>query len=299
MSRRRDIETEDGTRVAVHVRQPDRPTDEAVVFVHGATFGARPAFDTPGYSWLADTASRGRAAYAVDAVGYGDSDRPVAMDDPDADPPSRADRVAENLRRVLDSLARDHEHLHLVGYSWGTMVAGIACTRETEITSLVQFAPVYDPEPARVSAFDPGRDPAPKREATRTETRDRWDAHLPVPSDHRDPDAFDRFWTTLFDGQGVSDDPPTVEAPNGTLLDLTAAATGGPIYDAADIAFSTLVVRGSLDQTATREDGLRLYDDLTTGEAEYTEIANGSHFLALERRRETLFDRVATFHDGQ
>lgn len=297
MPHRRDIETRNGTRVAVHARRPDRSAEEAVVFVHGATFGARPAFDTPGYSWLADTASRGRAAYAIDAVGYGDSDRPAAMDDPDGDPPSRADRVATDLRRVLDALARDHDRLHLVGYSWGTMVAGVACTRGTEVASLVQFAPVYDPDPARVSAFDPGRDPAPKRETTRADTRDRWDAHLPAPSDYRDPDAFGRFWTTLFDGQGVSDDPPTVEAPNGTLLDLTAAATDGPVYDAGDITVPTLVVRGSLDQTATRADGLRLYDDLAADDAEYAEIANGSHFLAIERRRETLFDRVAAFHD--
>ncbi|RNJ26857.1 alpha/beta hydrolase [Halosegnis longus] len=299
MSHRRDVETDDGTRIAIHARRPDRPAEDAVVFVHGATFGARPAFDTPGYSWLADTASRGRAAYAVDAVGYGDSDRPAAMDDPAGDPPSRADRVADDLRRVLDSLARDHDRLHLVGYSWGTMVAGLACTRGTELSSLVQFAPVYDPDPARVSAFDPGPDPAPKRETTRANTRDRWDAHLPTPSDYRDPDAFDRFWTTLFDGQGVRDDPPTVEAPNGTLLDLTAAATEGPIYDAGGITVPTLVVRGSLDRTATRADGLRLYDDLAADDAEYAEIANGSHFLAIERRREALFDRVAAFHDRQ
>ena len=120
-----------------------------------------------------------------------------------------------------------------------------------------------------------------------------------MPSDYRDPDAFDRFWATLFAGQGVSDDPPTIEAPNGTLLDLTAAAAGESTYDAADIAVPTLIIRGSLDQTATRGDGLRLYDDLTTDDSEYTEIANGSHFLTVERRRQTLFDRVASFHDGR
>ncbi|MDZ7747103.1 MAG: alpha/beta fold hydrolase [Halobacteriales archaeon] len=297
MSQRHDIETADGMTIAVHGRQPTNPATEAVVFVHGATFGARPAFDTPGYSWLADTVARGRAAYAIDARGYGDSDRPAAMDDPDADPPARARQAASDLQTVLDTLAADHDRLHLVGYSWGTMVAGLACVRGASVASLVQFAPVYDPDPARVSAFDPGDDPAPKREATREATRDRWDAHLPEPSTVRDPDAFDRFWATLYDGQGVSDDPQTIEAPNGTLLDLASAAAGDRVYDADEITVPTLVVRGSLDETATRADAFRLYDDLATTDSEYTEIANGSHFLTIERRRQVLFDRVAAFHN--
>jgi len=182
------ISADDGTTLALHA---DGAGDRAVLFAHGATFGARPAFATPGYSWLSACAEAGRAAYALDARGYGDSERPAALD------------------------------------------------------------------------AAPGPEPR----------------------------------TTLHQGQGVSAAEPTIEAPNGTLVDLTAAARDGPVYDAGAVSVPSLVVRGSLDRTATRADGLALYDALGSDDREYAELAGGSHFLALERRRDTLFDRVRAFHD--
>ena len=159
------------------------------------------------------------------------------------------------------------------------------------------YAPVYQPDPERVSDFDPGDPPAARRTVTRTEARERWDAHLPEPARYRDDAAFDAFWTALHDGQDVPADEPTIEAPNGTLVDLTTAAEGDLAYDAGEITAPALVVRGSLDQTATRADALGLFDALGSEDRAYAEVAGGSHFLGLERRRGALFGRVAAFHD--
>ena len=59
----------------------------------------------------------------------------------------------------------------------------------------------------------------------------------------------------------------------------------------------TLVVRGSLDITSTRADALSLFDALDVpGEGtEYIEIAGGTHFVHLERRRHALYDAVDRF----
>lgn len=291
------IAAADDTGLALHATGAG---DDAVLFVHGATFGARPAFDTSGRSWLAAVADRGRAAYALDVRGYGDSDRPEAMDDrPGGDPPVRAPVAADDLAAALTFVRNRHDTVHLVGYSWGSVIAGVALERGAAVESVVLYAPVYAPDPERVADFDPGDPPAPRREVTRDGTRERWDAHFrdADPADYRDPGAFDAFWGALHDGQGVPGDEPTIEAPNGTLADLTAAARGERAYDAAAVTVPALVVRGSLDRTATRADGLGLYDELGSEDREYTELAGGSHFLAIERRRDALFDRVAAFHD--
>ena len=286
----------DGTGIHLHAANDDG--EAAVLFVHGATFGARPAFATPGYSWLRACGAAGRAAYALDVRGYGDSDRPDAMDDPPGgEPPVRADTAADDLDAALAFVRERHSTVHLVGYSWGSMIAGVACERGAAVDSVTLYAPVYQPDPERVSDFDPGDPPAARRTVTRTEARERWDAHLPEPARYRDDVAFDAFWTALHDGQDVPADEPTIEAPNGTLVDLTTAAEGDLAYDAGEITAPALVVRGSLDRTATRADALGLFDALGSEDRAYAEVAGGSHFLGLERRRGALFGRVAAFHD--
>lgn len=290
------ISADDDTALALHAEGAGEP---AVLFVHGATFGARPAFATPGYSWLTACADAGQTAYALDARGYGDSERPIAMDDePGGDPPVRAGVAADDLAAALAFVRARHDTVHLVGYSWGSMVAGVALERGAAVDSVTMYAPVYAPDPERVADFDPGDPPEPKREATRSETRDRWDAHFgdEPPKRYRDAEAFDAFWDTLYEGQGVSGDEPTIEAPNGTLADLTEAARDGPVYDASAVSAPSLVIRGSLDRTATRADGLSLYDALGSDDREYAEVSGGSHFLAVERRRNVLFARVRAFH---
>ena len=76
------IESDDDITISLRERSATDP-DTAVVFVHGATYAGRAAFDpvgAPEYSWLAWAADAGRAAFAVDIRGYGRSERPPAMD---------------------------------------------------------------------------------------------------------------------------------------------------------------------------------------------------------------------------
>lgn len=303
----RDLDV-DGTRVRLWERAPDG-ADEAVLFVHGATYPGRVVFDLAvpdadaTYSWLADVATRGRAAFAVDLRGYGDSDRPPAMDAPagETPPPARADAVVHDVRAALDHVRERVDRVHLVGYSWGSLVCGrlLAAGGAPSVTSLTQLAPVFRMDAAVVERFDPG-DPAPAyRTVTREEVAARWNDQVPADADPAtwhgggaaDP-VFEAFWTQLAaSGQG---DGTAVRAPNGTLLDLRETVAAAP-YDPADVAVPTLVVRGSEDPTATRADALRLYDALD-GDREYAEVGGGTHFLPVEARREVLYDVVAGFH---
>lgn len=292
---RTDLVSPDGTRIRLWGRAPGAAT-EAVLFVHGATYGGRSAFDPEGVSWLAAVAEAGRAALAIDVRGYGDSERPPALDAPAEknEPVVRANTAARDAATALGHLRESYSMVHLVGYSWGTITAGQLLTEhDASVASLVQYAPVY-----RLSAEDrdrlsPGDPPRAYRRVTRDEARERWAdqrAEGDVPTA-----AFDAFWDALVDsGQRVDEDE--ILAPNGTLVDLQAAIDDPP-YPAGEIQVPTLVVRGSLDTASTRPDALGLYDVLGATDRTYTEIAGGTHFLQLEARQEVLFETVRRFHD--
>jgi pimeloyl-ACP methyl ester carboxylesterase len=299
-----DVQAADGTRIRLWEVQRD-DADVAVLFVHGATYPSLAAFGPPESpsSWLSRTADTETAAFAVDLRGYGDSERPTTFEaDGTADVPSRATAAATDIEAALKRIRERFDRVHLVGYSWGSIVCGRCLTSGGEsVASLTQFAPVYQPSAEKTERWAPDEPPTPARTVTREAARQRWDRQFPDgadPSQYRPDGAFEAFWNTLAEsGQSVPDaDQPTIEAPNGTLLDLVAGASGDPVYDAADISVPTFVVRGSLDPTATRGDALTLYDELGCGDdREYAEIAGGTHFLPLERRRSALFDAVSGF----
>lgn len=298
-----DVTAADGTRLRLRKRAPADGAETAVLFVHGATYPGGPVFDLEGASWLAASARRGRAGYAVDLRGYGDSEAPPELDaaPEDHSPVVRADRAAGDVAAALERVRESHERVHLVGYSWGTMVCGrLLSTRDPEVASLTQFAPVYSfPDGLALAADDRAY-----RTVSEGGVRERWNAHFEGagdPDSYRDPAVVDAFWTALTaTGQAVEREGETVvRAPNGTLADMSAAANGDPPYDPADVDAPALVARGSLDDSATRADALGVYDALGAREdrKEYAEIAGGSHFLPVERRRQALFDAVAGFHD--
>lgn len=289
-----DVASGDGTRVRVWRRVPEGAT-EAVLFVHGATYGGRAAFAPEGYSWLDDVTAAGRAAYTLDVRGYGDSERPPELDAPagDGDPAVRAETAARDAAAALEAVRDNFGTVHLVGYSWGSMIAGVLLDGlGAEVASLVQYAPVYSPAADREADFSPGDPPAAYRTVTEAETRERWASQRPdaVPGG-----AFEAFWETLLDsGQHVGDG--RVAAPNGTLVDLTAAVDEA-VYDPGAIDVPTLVVRGSLDTASRRPDALALYDALGADDRTYTELAGGTHFMQFEPVRQRLVDTVETFHD--
>jgi alpha-beta hydrolase superfamily lysophospholipase len=188
MAATRDLTTGDGSRVRLHERVPAGAT-EAVLFVHGATYAGGVVFDldvpsaAETYSWLDATADRGRAAAAVDLRGYGDSERPPAMDEPpDANPPpARADDVLPDVRVAIDALRDRVDRVHVLGYSWGSIICGRLLARDDAptVASLTQFAPVFRMDADAVERFDPG-DPAPAyRTQRRPEVAERWNDQIP------------------------------------------------------------------------------------------------------------------------
>lgn len=299
----RTAPAEDGTELRLWSVADGRA--EAVLFVHGATYPGRAVFaPASAYSWLAATADAGRDAFALDVRGYGDSEVPEAVDAApgEVEPPVRAEEAARDVRAALAAL--DYRRTHLVGYSWGTFVAGklLADPNAPDVASYAAFAPVFRLSEERAAEFDLGNPPRPARVVTEAEARERWASQFPDgadPDECREEAAFRAFWDAVHDSNQGVDGPgePAIRAPNGAFVDLGRAAAGENPYDPGAVDAPTLVVRGSNDPTATREDALRLYDALGNARR-YVELAGGTHFMPLERRRYALYATLNGFLDA-
>lgn len=305
------IESDDGLGLSLRERSHDDP-DAAVVFVHGATYAGRAIFDpidAPELSWLRWAANAGQAAFALNVRGYGDSERPPEMDGGGSELPSRLSEATGDVEAAIAAVReRVSGPIHLVGTSWGTMISGSLLGRPDapDVASLTLHAPVFEPDPSLLDGLgSSGLDAT--RTVTRADALSRWNEQVPDDpaaairggTAEIDP-VFEAFWESLTSsGQGRTDGEGIV-APNGTLADLAAAAEGDRPYDPGSIEVPTLVVRGSLDPTATRADALDVYDRLSVpgDEAVYAEIEGGTHFVHLENRRETLYETVESFQSG-
>jgi alpha-beta hydrolase superfamily lysophospholipase len=297
-----DITATDGLRLRVWEQSRDDPA-EAVLFVHGASYGAVSMFDPPvpdeWMGWLDHAAHEGQAAFAVDIRGYGDSERPPALEeDPtESDPVVPAAVAARDVRDTLHWIREEQgfDRIHLVGLSSGAWRARALFSN-------------YDPDLATVTlaAGSLGQLGPPEGDLPAWTTQvkstfaERWLAQVP---DGADPDdwiggesytaetVIDAVWTAIYEtGQAIpGEEEETILNPTNLLQDDR--------HDPADITIPTLVIRGSSDETITREGALRLYDAVGADEYRklYTEVAGGTHFLFLEDRRHELFQEVSEF----
>lgn len=285
----------DGTELNLWEQSP-ADAEEAVLFVHGSITCARALFAPPvagddSYSWLAATADAGRAAFAVDVRGYGDSERPPAMNEPPEanGPPVRADLAADDVGAALDVVRGRFGTVHLVGVSWGTCVCGRLIERDApDVASLAQVAPVYRvPYDAREGIRALGIDPdlGAYYHQDYDTVRERQGEGGPL---------FEAIWETqVASNQGEGEG---YIAQTGALADYIDCSEGEPPYDAGSLALPTLVLRGSDDAISVRADATALYDDLP-GEAEYAELSGADHYVMHGTRRAGCYDAVAAFQD--
>lgn len=296
-----NITANDGLCLRIWERTFAEDPDEAVLFVHGATYGAVSMFDPPvteGYGWLSFAAEHGQAAFAVDLRGYGESELPPEYEEPPEEntPVLSRSTLAGDVYDALRFIQEDQgfDRVHLVGLSAGTWRARALYNE-------------YDPELATVTLaggsfrdLDVGADPSGPAYGTqvREEFIERWTDQIP---EGEDPDQWiggDEFtadevqsavWDAIFDtNQAIDDDPETILTPN-----RLAEKEDHPEH----ITDPTLVIRGSSDPLITREGALQLYDAVGAAEhrKQYTEIAGGTHFIFVEDKRRELFETTHHF----
>ena len=119
--------------------------DRTLLFIHGATYPAETSFDLPidGVSMMDLFAQNGFDVYLVDVRAYGRSTRPPELDQPaEANKPiATSEEAGRDLGAAVDYILapRGIPKLDLMGWSWGTSIAGnytaSTTTRSTDLSS--------------------------------------------------------------------------------------------------------------------------------------------------------------------
>lgn len=287
-----------------------------LLLVHGATF-ASILWDNPlsEWSWMNRLAAAGFHVFALDLRGYGLSSRPAHFAQPPSDhrPYARACEVQGDLKDAIGHIRRQTgaSKVDLLGGSWGSIVCGMFAASEEarSIRRLVLYAPIYAEPDADNDWLKMASDPAAPsqirsdlgsyRHVNENQLRARWDSE--IPHDDKTIWRSDAMFQALFDGciaedsEGGATEPPSFRAPNGTLVDLFTAFSGTPLFDAAEIAVPTFLIRGDSDPTSTHGDTSRLFSRLGASRKRHCTIGHGAHFVVLERGMMEVHQEVTGF----
>ena len=280
--------------------------DRTLLFVHGATYPSSVTFDfvAGGYSWMDTLAEAGFDCWLMDIRGYGRSDRPAEMEQAaDANGPIvHTDVAISDLGMMVDYILakRSIEKLQLLGYSWGTLIAGAYTAKNN---AKVERLALYGTSMLNSGASLIGNDrpTTAYRYVDAQSIKARWEHGLKPAeiADIIEPD-WQQQWldeAVASDPKSGEHDPPMLRAPTGVVDDKVCRWSQGVFqYDPAEVRVPTLAIVGEKDIETTAEGALALYHKLINApHRRYTIVGKATHSALLERRRDQLFRAIQSF----
>jgi pimeloyl-ACP methyl ester carboxylesterase len=273
-------------------------------------------------SWLDYLAGGGFDVYFVDVRGYGRSTKPPEMGQPAGEnPPLVSTEIAlRDVESAVDFILQRRKipRLQLIGWSWGTVLAGSYAAQHPErVERLVLHAPYWTRRsPPLVQESGPL---GAYRTVTREQALQNWLGSVPdlvigtgegweflwnnaagsqkadvIPCGWFERVA-DRVWVT--DREGAKANPPVLRVPNGALLDdRTYWSAGKSLYDPSRITAPVLLIRGEWDRETPAYMAQDLFGLLVGAPYKRSvTIREGSHMLMVEKSRVQLFREVYRF----
>lgn len=303
-----DVATAPSVRIASGVdglalflrHQPQASAGAPVLIVHGATFPSAnaAAWKIAGRSWMDTLNSAGHDAWALDFLGYGESDRyrQMASDDAAGAPPADVDAMADDIGRAVDHIraASGKPRVDIVAHSAGSLVAARYAERHGDkVGRLVLFGTPGPREPDASAAAAPVAWILSTREAQLGgyEANVREHGRLDLA-------MFEAWWRTYLasDPQGARREPPSVRVPAGLVAAIgDVERTGRLPYDPAKILRPTLVIQGEWDAVTPPSEGLAVFERLGAPLKRYVIVSRAGHRAHLEASRAQLFREIETF----
>jgi pimeloyl-ACP methyl ester carboxylesterase len=321
------LKTTDGVSIAVReVRSTNVSGRTPIILMHGTRIPGISEFDLPvaNGSLAGDLAAAGHICYIVDARGFGNSERPAAMDlPPDSSRPLvRTIEITRDVDAAVDHLrqASGEDRVALLGWGVGaTCVAMYGALHPEKVSSLILYCMVYggvgDHPSIKIGSQwdDPDR---PGRFNQKVHgnysfngidmLEKHWDQQIPIADKAawRDPAMVTAFREALLDGDPSSRQrtPPTYRSPNGMLEDLyLMGATGQKLFHASQIYCPVFIVNPEYDGLCRDTDMAAFCADLChSPQIIHWQAANTTHYLLLdrpERGRDEFLARIDAFLD--
>ncbi len=289
----------------------DNCAPKAVLLLHPYGVPTAMAFDVTGYSWMDDLAKRGFDVWAMDFRGFGQSTRPLAMEQPAGENPPVV--RATDMVRDVDAAIRyiqnrcGVERVDLIGWSWGAVVAGMYSSEYPDrVGKLVLYGAMHGFNlPWMAKQFENPNAPGeinPKLPAYQVvgvpALKGHWDMMIgkvvgPSKGKVRSQEALDVVSKVfLASDPQISSKKGQIRRPMGPLVDLYYIWTDRPIYDASRIQAPTLLIRGDRDEFADPT-----FIDRLIGVSKRREVIVGdaTHWLLYEEHRDQLLEEVGVF----
>lgn len=316
--------------VTVINKAPVDPNDYPILFLHGSVIPVNVSFGfrMNNYSWMDNLADNGYDVYALDFLGYGNSDRYPGMSSGSwtGTLPGRATDAYLDVDKAVDFICRrtGKSKVYLIAHSWGGSVAALYTGKfNSKVAKLILYAPLTpkaNPTNPALPAIDhnstTGHNPiSPTASAPTTappatiqspcatmtpaqRVATFQDLTPPGKECRMEKEMFTTFGNTWLLSDPLhkifSDD--SVRFPSGPEQDTEDLLHGSTYYDPRDIQVPVLLVRGEWDTTPTNNEAEKLFTALENApHKKYVVIEKATHILHLEKSRYELYDEVLHF----
>jgi pimeloyl-ACP methyl ester carboxylesterase/heme-degrading monooxygenase HmoA len=273
-----------------------------VLFIHGSSVPSSLSFGfrMGGYSWMDQLAENGIESFALDFLGYGNSDRypEMAKGSPAGTPVGRATEAYKDIDSAVNLVIKRTgvKKIDLVAHSWGASVALLYASKFPDmIHKLVLFAPLT----LRNGSEDTGQTGSSYEEMTPETRVEQMDELAPKEFRPALEKKLDSVWKKTWlqsDVLARDNKSKMVRFPAGPGQDIEDLKHNRPYYDPAEIKVPVLIIRGEWDSYPSNEDAGNLFSWLAHAPSKkYVVIAHGSHVMHLERSRTELYREALNF----
>lgn len=283
-----------------HIIPKAASNDYPVLFLHGSSFPAELSFGFKmnNSSWMQNLSENGYNVYALDFLGYGNSDRYPEMKNPSNKIVGRTAEVSLDVEKAVDFILKEtgKSKIYLIGHSWGGSVAALYASKIPDnVEKLVLFAAITarneNTEFEKISNSYEEMTPQQRISAMKNLTPSEKECQL-------EPEIFES-WGEIWkksDPFTLKSENAAVRFPSGPSADVQDLLHNNSYYDPKKITAKTMIIRGEWDKYPDNNDAEDLFVSLeNTASKKYVVIEKGTHVMHLEKSRNDLYNETLSF----
>lgn len=283
-----------------HLVSQNTSNDYPVLFLHGSSFPSALSFgfEMNNTSWMKNLSENGFDVYALDFLGYGNSDRYPEMKKSSNKIVGRAAEAALDVEKAVDFILKQtgKNKIYLIGHSWGGSVAALsASVMQDKVEKLVLFAAIT----ARNENFEYEKINTAFEEMTPAQRINAMKNLTPLGKECRlEPEIFENWGESWKKSDPLITDSKNaaVRFPSGPSMDVEDLLHNNSYYDPKKITAKTMVIRGEWDQYPNNNDAENLFISLENAASKkYVVIEKGTHVIHLEKSRNELYNETLHF----